>query len=649
MQQFRLKRRLSIAFTWLVVGLVGIGIQTASAHAFIVKTEPADNAILQESPRQVKLWFSEAIVRELTKLSLVDNHGNEQPVTIASLAEDPLTPKGEDVLLTLSLPDLPPGVYNLSIKTVSSDDLHATEDAIVFGVQQTPAYRPQPAASNAAPAGEVALHWLYLAGAALLAGGVAFHLMTARMDPDEAQPGLSAVRRRFVAIARAGAVLSFAAGIGLIIFQQNGLQQSGGLIPPAWGEVWKVLFQTHYGYLWLASQAVLAGLLAILWRSYHPDEARRGDWITWIEVVGVTALAGLSTLSSHPVTVLGLSWLNFAANTLHLLAAGVWSGGLVVLAATALPLLRVSLTDRAVGLALLRKFGGMAAACVACLAVSGLYMAGQLDASVDAIIQTRYGWTLMAKSALVLGVGLCGLMNSASLHPRVAKIVGKVLLRPAGWKPFQLRFLNWTVLMEMGLAGIVLVFAASLGVTQPALGAQFDPLPAQTDAPTKASAMVQDLLISLSVKPNRPGDNFIYIDVYDTRRPAPAPVSQVLAHFSAPGEASNGLTVIADPLSSGHYQVSGMTLNTAGPWKISIQVQRAGMPDAKLNVPWIVLPDAAAYAQHPVVISQQPLAPATNMISLALFIVLVSALIIRRLSWTWHVDLGAEEQAPDQP
>ena len=42
-------------------------------------------------------------------------------------------------------------------------------------------------------------------------------------------------------------------------------------------------------------------------------------------------------------------------------------------------------------------------------------------------------------------------------------------------------------------------------------------------------------MVTLALKPNRPGQNFVTLGVFDTRRPAPAPIDEVAVQLQGPG------------------------------------------------------------------------------------------------------------------
>jgi copper transport protein len=609
--------------------MLGVLVQTASAHAFVVKTDPPDNAVLDNAPSQVRLWFNEQIIFERTEVSLVDNSGQSRPVKISGLLEGPAVGLDDQALLVVDLPPLQPNVYNFSWRTVSSDDLHTTGGSLVFGVQQAPAAVHQSDQSPAPSIAEVLLRWLSLAGFSALIGALAFSWLLGPQSPGQPAAAWDRLRRRLLHLALLGIGLDLLGSLILLAVQHLAAPNQGG--SPLVALV-QILFQTRFGLLWLASMLVLtglAGLVAYLLRRLNKKDLTSGPLI--IATSGVSLLCLPMALSSHPVTEFGVTAVRLAADALHFLAAAMWIGGLLVLVFAIVPLLRRSGVEREIAFSLLRRFGGLAAASVAVLAVTGLYLTGQLVSSLDALLLTIYGKTLLLKTLLVLCAGFFGLLNSASLHPSIAEPLRRLLRRPGGWKPFHLLRLGRTVLLEAGLAGGVLLIAASLGSTPPALQAQIEPPAKTSTANTSYFSQVDDLIVTLSIKPNRPGQNFVDLNVFNTRRPAPAPISRVLVRFT-PSGGSPELDTVAAALQGGLYRVNGMSFDSAGDWKIAVSIQRPGLPDARLDIPWTVSPVVVQAAGRPVLISNRPIAPVTTWAALLLSLTLVSATLILALT-----------------
>jgi copper transport protein len=101
---------------------------------------------------------------------------------------------------------------------------------------------------------------------------------------------------------------------------------------------------------------------------------------------------------------------------LHLGSAAVWVGGLVAL----LSLLRATVGDEAVRVAVARRFSTVALAAVVVLAASGVGRALTELGSVSQVWSTSYGRALIVKTALFLPLLAVGRVNRAVLGRRRA-------------------------------------------------------------------------------------------------------------------------------------------------------------------------------------------------------------------------------------
>ncbi|MDB6086743.1 MAG: copper resistance protein CopC [Gammaproteobacteria bacterium] len=102
----------------LVLAMVGV---TASAHAHLQKSSPADDSVISAAPANLVLNFSEAA--RLTALSI--QKGGESPQKLTSL---PTTAAQQ---ISIPLPPLTPGAYTVSWR-VLSDDGHVMAGALHF-------------------------------------------------------------------------------------------------------------------------------------------------------------------------------------------------------------------------------------------------------------------------------------------------------------------------------------------------------------------------------------------------------------------------------------------------------------------------------------------------------------------------------------
>ena len=163
------------------------------------------------------------------------------------------------------------------------------------------------------------------------------------------------------------------------------------------------------------------GFVLLLLAALRPFDADRTTLRRALITVGALAVCIDTALMGHSGAGLSASTTRVAADTAHVLAASTWSGVLLLSLFAILPAARRSGTSVA---AMLRTFGVPAAICVAIMIVTGLYLASGVVGSVDALVSTFYGRTLLFKLALVVVVSALGLANHRSLRRRDRRSTG---------------------------------------------------------------------------------------------------------------------------------------------------------------------------------------------------------------------------------
>jgi copper transport protein len=595
---------------FLALGLALLISAPALAHAIVTRTDPTDGAVLSEAPRQIRLWFSEEVALNLSKIEVFDSRGQSLPgITAHADATDP-------ALVIVDLPELKPDAYRVAWDALSTDDLHITSGSVVFGVQTAADGAVIAQADTAPQPFEVIVRWADFVALAAIIGALTLALLVRPPDFTDARTAAASERRLLnLALWATGAALI--TSFGGVLIQAVALSGSMSVVDA----VLQLLSQTSYGSRWLMREGwLLVLLMIIVWQRRQPQINRMVLAATMPLLV---ALAVLQAMNGHATSFDDTTTLvRVVADALHLLGAGAWVGGLIALAVVSVPLLRRSPVEAAQARVMLRRFGLIASASLGVLLVTGLYNAGQQVASIDALLFTSYGRSLLVKIALVLSVGLMGLINSSLLHPRVADMIRRVLRRPIGWTLIPPRLVRRTVVVEMtGAIGIVLL-AAVLGSSQPARGPEFDPPTEPTNLET-LSSNVKDLFVTFSIKPNRPGQNFISIGAFDTRRPAPAPIERVSVQLTPP-DGSTKFTFDADLISKGKYQITGNAIGLPGDWAMTVTVKRPGLADTVWSFPWNVMP-TSRLSPRPVVVSAQPLAPWLTLAAAVSALVLAGA------------------------
>ena len=641
---------------YLAALLLALCVQTALlsvalAHAELVRSDPADNSAMVKAPDTVRLWFSEPVAPGFTGARILNEHDRPVPGVLVHIdASDP-------TLLVLKLPALPDGVYTVAFTALSAADGHTTQGHIAFKIGAGPALEGG-AAGTEVSWPEVVLRWLDFAAQAGVIGALAVAVVLLRpMSAGGTDAPIARGRRRVLAWGAACALLAVIVGAVSLYRQAGQLAEAlPGNQPASVGVLaLQLLVTTRAGQFWVGRLVLLIVIgLELLALSLLGEPALRRALRPTGLILGLMAagVVAATAISGHASDLAPNAWLAVLVNWAHLLAAGLWVGGLLALAVGLLPLLwqRPGTPVFAeVAQAGWGPFGRMAALSVATLFATGLYNTGREVASLDALLTTLYGRTLIAKVAVVLAVGAIGLFNSMLLHPAVAAPAARLLHRPKGWRPLSLARLPGLIMAEVSLGLVVLLLTGLLTSTAPPHGAGFDPQPATKSAASALQATADDLQVSLSAEPNLPGDNRLTIRVTPSAAASPE-ILRVIVRFTYLAQRMGETSVDAPQVSPGLYELSGSQLSLSGPWQVSVAVRRKGVEDSAAHFTWTV---PAAPATHRVIVSDRPweapLTAAAAVLALLVLSVFAALLMRRRSTLRRSIAPAADPPSPRHP
>ncbi len=556
-------RRLVLALGLAVSALLLVA-GPASAHAELERSDPADGVDLEVAPSQVRLNFTESVELGRTRVVLTSDAGRDLAAgsitrVLGAATDEPRSTESPSSLV-VAMPSLSSGSYRLAWSTVSSDDLHATSGVLVFGVRTSVSAATRTSASSPAPSvGESALRWISLLALAAAAGG---QLLARLLTADR-------VGQRLPLLRRAGRLsLAGAAAVVLADAALLAVQAGGPAAVPA------VLGSGRYGVHWVTMQAASLILVAVAASAVSRARAARAVGPRWF-AAGAAALVThvvAAQLTGHVAAGARRSGLGPGARTalgaIHVLAATVWVGLLV---AVVLVLVSRRAPDGGVlRRTVLRRFSALAVGCVATMVVTGLVLAGVEVASVDALLVSGYGRVLLVKVAVVAVAVLLGALN-ASGSSRLPRALG------GGRHGARL------LVLEAAAAVLVLGGAAALASSQPAVGRQWR---APTPVQPIVSGTAADLVEAMSISPNRPGPTFVAVDVFDSRRPSPAPVTGV--RLTLRSEDGVQTTTPALDQGAGRWLLTTDAVRSPGRWSVRVDVDRPGLPVASATYPWTV-------------------------------------------------------------
>jgi putative copper resistance protein D len=295
-----------------------------------------------------------------------------------------------------------------------------------------------------------AWRFVQFTAAMLIFGTAAFRVYALTGSDTRTTSGiLAAFDAWFGHVALAAALVALISAIALLLCQTAAIAGS----PAAaldFAAVSAVLLETRYGRVW-CWHLLFAAILVLACLGRH---LRRPVVLT----LSLALLASLGWIG-HAAMGNGAARVAHELNqTVHLLAAGLWLGGLVPLAWVLRQTRRqpgsfeISLARDA-----LRNFSHMGYVAVALIALTGAINTLLQVGSLDAMFGTPYGRLLAFKILLFSGMVVVALINRFRLAPRISQEVSA------------LRALARTVALEQGLGLAVLAIVSVLGTWPPAL------------------------------------------------------------------------------------------------------------------------------------------------------------------------------------
>ncbi len=182
-----------------------------------------------------------------------------------------------------------------------------------------------------------------------------------------------------------------------------------------------VVFKTHFGRIWLIRIAclILASQLAQIRRRHADSSGLLYSLLALGAIISATesATGHASDAGDFSVTEI-MDWF-------HLLAALVWGGGLFVLSFVVLPHLMKAGSHAAQALAgVAARFSKIAGIAIMTIVFTALYNAGVSVGSVEALVKTPYGRTVIAKIVLLFLFLFLGGFNRFVSVPRLREWAG---------------------------------------------------------------------------------------------------------------------------------------------------------------------------------------------------------------------------------
>jgi copper transport protein len=584
-----------VAAICAVLGLL-VGTGSASAHAALISTDPGQGAVVATMPATVSLTFGEPVLVAADGVRVFGPDG-------AEVDDGHAVHLGRSSTVGVGLPggtrpaSTWQGTYTVSWRVISADS-HPVAGAFTFSVGHPSTGR---APANAQPSGSAAVGVIYgivraagFASYALLVGSIAFVLLC--------WPGAIARRdvRRIMLVGWAGLLATTMATLLLQGPYGNGL----GLDRLFDSAIVSETLDSRLGVALSARLALLAlagGYLVLLcaWLGHLRWRGR-----VWCGALGAALALGLATTwAAADHAAVGLQpALALPVDVMHLLAMGLWLGGLVPLVVVLGPAgtsnaETLAAPDRAV-----YRFSSIATGSVVILIGTGSYQAWRQLGSWAAFGSTDYGRLLLVKlGAFALLLGVAGLSHRWVTQRRRALVgvgaatrsfssgvtIGSSML---GRTLLDRRALRRSVLGEAALGALVLGVTAMLVNAEPGRTATgfmttgSIPTPAHhvisydTGGPNGRGQLVVDL------DPSATGPNTVRVTVEDSRG-APHDVPELHTTLTLTARQLGPFAVPLQQTAPGRYVASGVQLPYSGTWQLRVTVRTSDIDETTAATP----------------------------------------------------------------
>lgn len=447
-----LARRLSLALALLLLPSIG------SAHTGLRRSDPAKGSRLTVAPTRISLWFSARPQLGFSRIRLAGPGGD---VALGPLASD----TGNLVRATI-LQTLPPGDYTIHWQTASADG-HPIRGELSFAIVDANAgiaaqpiadtthaqHVPQPE-THAAPGEYRTVRWIEFVALITILGVLGFRHAVLPSLASRAVPTADAGdrARRF---GQSALVLYGIAAVVRLYTESSAIHGAAGALDPA--QLRLMLGGTIWGIGW--TFGVMGAISLFIGWTISKRHVAIG---TPLALTGGFLIVLSPSLSGHAAA--GSPFvLSVTLDALHVAAAGVWVGGLLMVLIAGLPAMRRVATgnaDTAVA-ALVNSFHPVALFCAPIVVIAGTGSSWLRLGGASALFGTPYGRTLLIKVGLFALVALMGLHNWLRGRRKLGTEDGTRRIRLTGS-------------IELVLASLVLAITTMLVVT---------PVPAEMPSP----------------------------------------------------------------------------------------------------------------------------------------------------------------------
>jgi copper transport protein len=539
---------------WILPVLVFfLGFPLASAHPFLLDSEPGQGQNAPTGTIQIITNYSEAVEIGFSELKVYDANGNQID------NRDTAYNGGETSLIVTTQP-LEDGVYTITSKVLSKVDGHLVQAAIVFGVGDVKidsSLLEKQESSETTFIPESIARFPGLVGQTIVLGGVIVSITVWSSQQTRFREVFGDIHEQFKVkfskIIGYGVIATFASNFIMLGVQTWRLETSP-----------LDVIGTTFGTTWLIRMIITIIIIGIwFWMEKKKEISIKGQ--IPLLVTSLILIATTTMMGHGASTELEAPWiLDYA----HNLLSSIWIGGVIFFAFVALP--TIAKTDNSIRekitLSLIPRFSGLFIIAIGILIITGPTLLWFLDDNVASLTDSTYGKLILIKigiaAVMIAFGGLYQIKFLKNTHDYEKLDISKKISKP-------LKF-------EAGL-GIALLAVVALLVNSSLPAGEIQSADAlQGTFGFESTLFSENAKFDVKVLPAGIGSNTISVIVSSYDNKPLADISGVKIKVSNPQKNISPIEAdVTENIQDSITKYSGdATFGFAGNWQIELEAQR---------------------------------------------------------------------------
>ena len=531
-----------------------LGFPLASAHPFLLASEPGQGQNAPAGTTQIITNYSEAVEIGFSELRVYDANGNQ-------VDNKDTAYNGGETSLIVTTPPLEDGVYTITSKVLSKIDGHLVQAAIVFGVgdvkiDSSLLEKQENSETTFIP--ESIARFPGLVGQTIVLGGVIVSITIWSSQQTRFREVFADINEqfkiKFSKIIGIGVIATFASNFIMLGVQTWRLETSP-----------LDVIGTTFGTTWLIRMIITIIIIGLWFWMEKKNEITIKGQIPLL--IASLILIATTTMMGHGAsTELEAPWI---LDYSHNLLSSIWIGGVIFFAFVALP--TITKTENSIKekitLSLIPRFSGLFIIAIGILIITGPTLLWFLDDNVASLTDSTYGKLILIKIAIAAAmIGFGGMYQIKFL--KNMNDLEKLNISRKISKPLK---------FEAGL-GIALLAVVALLVNSSLPAGEIQSADAiQGTFGYESVLFSENAKFDVKVLPAGIGSNTISVIVTSYDNKPLADISGLKVKVSNPQKNISPIEaeVIEDVQDSITKYSADATFGFAGNWQIELEAQRA--------------------------------------------------------------------------